>query len=45
MQDEPALARQALGAGAKAYVPKEAVDDEHVTAVRRAARQHGAHAS
>jgi two-component system response regulator NreC len=37
MQDEPAFARQALGAGAKAYVLKEAADDELVTAVRRAA--------
>jgi len=37
MQDEPAFARQALGAGAMAYVLKEAADDELVTAVRRAA--------
>jgi len=37
MQDEPAFARQALGAGALAYVLKEAADDELVTAVRRAA--------
>lgn len=37
MQDEPAFARQALGAGAKAYVLKEAADDELVTAVRRTA--------
>jgi two-component system response regulator NreC len=37
MQNEPAFARQALGAGALAYVLKEAADDELVTAVRRAA--------
>ena len=37
MQDEPAFARRALGAGALAYVLKEAADDELVTAVRRAA--------
>jgi two-component system response regulator NreC len=37
MQDEPAFARQALGAGALAYVLKEAADDELVEAVRRAA--------
>jgi len=37
MQDEPAFARRALGAGAKAYVLKEAADDELVTAVRLAA--------
>ena len=37
MQDEPAFARRALGAGAMAYVLKEAADDELVTAVRRAA--------
>jgi two-component system response regulator NreC len=37
MQDEPAFARQALSAGALAYVLKEAADDELVTAVRRAA--------
>lgn len=37
MQNEPAFARQALGAGAKAYLLKEAADDELVTAVRRAA--------
>jgi two-component system, NarL family, response regulator NreC len=37
MQDEPAFARQAFGAGAMAYVLKEAADDELVTAVRRAA--------
>ena len=36
MQDEPAFARQALGAGAVAYVLKEAADDELVEAVRRA---------
>jgi two-component system response regulator NreC len=40
MQNEPAFARQALGAGALAYVLKEAADDELVEAVRRvAARQ------
>jgi two-component system, NarL family, response regulator NreC len=37
MQDEPAFARQALSAGALAYVLKEAADDELVMAVRRAA--------
>jgi two-component system response regulator NreC len=37
MQDEPAFARQALGAGAMAYVLKEAAGDELVEAVRRAA--------
>jgi two-component system response regulator NreC len=37
MQDEPAFARQALSAGALAYVLKEAADDELVEAVRRAA--------
>jgi two-component system response regulator NreC len=37
MQNEPAFARQALGAGAVAYVLKEAASDELVTAVRRAA--------
>jgi two-component system response regulator NreC len=37
MQDEPAFARQALGAGALAYVLKEAADDELVEAIRRAA--------
>ncbi|MGH2943504.1 MAG: LuxR C-terminal-related transcriptional regulator, partial [Solirubrobacteraceae bacterium] len=37
MQNEPAFARQALGAGALAYVLKEAADDELVEAVRRAA--------
>ncbi len=37
MQQEPALAREALGAGALGYVLKEAADDELVEAVRRAA--------
>jgi two-component system response regulator NreC len=37
MQNEPAFAREALGAGALAYVLKEAADDELVEAVRRAA--------
>jgi two-component system response regulator NreC len=37
MQNEPAFARQALGAGALAYVLKEAAGDELVAAVRRAA--------
>ncbi len=37
MQDEPACARRALGAGAKAYVLKKAADDELVTAVHRVA--------
>jgi two-component system response regulator NreC len=37
MQDDPAFARQALGAGALAYVLKEAADTELVEAVRRAA--------
>ena len=37
MQNEPAFARQALGAGAMAYVLKEAADDELVEAVRGAA--------
>jgi len=37
MQQEPAFARQALGAGALGYVLKEAADDELVEAVRRAA--------
>lgn len=36
MQQEPAFARQALGAGALGYVLKEAADDELVEAVRRA---------
>ena len=37
MQEEPAFARQALGAGARCYVLKEAADSELVEAVRRAA--------
>jgi two-component system response regulator NreC len=37
MQQEPAFARQALGAGALGYVLKEAADDELVEAVRAAA--------
>ncbi len=37
MQQEPAFAREALGAGAIGYVLKEAADDELVEAVRRAA--------
>ena len=37
MQNEPAFARQALSAGALAYVLKEAADDELVEAVRRVA--------
>lgn len=37
MQQEPAFARHALGAGAIGYVLKEAADDELVEAVRRAA--------
>ncbi len=37
MQQEPAFARHALGAGALGYVLKEAADDELVEAVRRAA--------
>lgn len=37
MQEEPAFARQALGAGAICYVLKEAADAELVEAVRRAA--------
>jgi two-component system, NarL family, response regulator NreC len=37
MQEEPAFAREALGAGALAYVLKEAADTELVEAVRRAA--------
>jgi two-component system, NarL family, response regulator NreC len=37
MQQEPAFAREALGAGAFGYVLKEAADDELVEAVRRAA--------
>lgn len=38
MQDEPAYARQALGAGVLGYVLKDAADTELVEAVRRAAR-------
>jgi two-component system response regulator NreC len=38
MQNEPALAREALSAGASAYVLKEAAVDELVEAVRRVAR-------
>jgi two-component system response regulator NreC len=37
MQEEPAFARQALGAGALGYVLKEAASDELLAAVRRAA--------
>jgi len=37
MQQEPAFVREALSAGALAYVLKEAADDELVEAVRRAA--------
>jgi two-component system response regulator NreC len=37
MQQEPAFAREALGAGALGYVLKEAADDELVQAVRSAA--------
>jgi two-component system, NarL family, response regulator NreC len=37
MQEEPAFARHALGAGALGYVLKEAADDELVQAVRCAA--------
>jgi two-component system, NarL family, response regulator NreC len=37
MQQEPAFARKALGAGALGYVLKEAADEELVEAVRRAA--------
>jgi len=38
MQDEPAYAREALSAGALAYVLKEVAESELVEAVRRAAR-------
>jgi two-component system response regulator NreC len=38
MQQEPAFARHALGAGAIGYVLKEAADEELVEAVRSAAR-------
>jgi two-component system response regulator NreC len=37
-QADPAFARQALAAGARAYVLKEAADTELVEAVQRAAR-------
>jgi two-component system response regulator NreC len=37
MQEDPAFAREALRAGARAYVLKEAADSELVDAVRRAA--------
>jgi len=37
MQEDPAFAREALQAGASAYVLKEAADDELVQAVRVAA--------
>lgn len=37
MEDEPALAGRALGAGASGYVLKEAADGELVEAIRRAA--------
>jgi two-component system response regulator NreC len=37
MQQEPAFAREALGAGALGYVLKEAADDELVEAIRCAA--------
>ena len=38
MQNDPAFARPALGAGARAYVLQEAADSELVEAVRAAAR-------
>ncbi len=38
MQNDPAFARQALQAGARAYVLKEAADDELIQAVRLAAQ-------
>ncbi len=38
MQDDPGFAREALRAGARAYVLKEAADDELVEAIRAAAR-------
>ncbi len=38
MQDDPGFAREALRAGVRAYVLKEAADDELVEAVRAAAR-------
>ena len=38
MQSEPAFARQALQAGARAYVLKEAADDELIEAIHAAAR-------
>jgi len=37
MQDEPAYARRALGAGALGYVLKEAADEELIEAIRAAA--------
>jgi two-component system response regulator NreC len=37
MQNEPAYARQALGAGALGYVLKEAAEEELVEAIKRAA--------
>jgi two-component system response regulator NreC len=37
MQDDPSFARQALQAGAKGFVLKEAADDELLTAIRLAA--------
>jgi two-component system response regulator NreC len=37
MQNEPAYARQALGAGALGYVLKESADDELIEAIRAAA--------